>query len=1407
MQETTQKFKRLPPRTGVPFEGFEFARVKSRLPVAQQLEDFLDQCAQSTSVNVALIRAEWGEGKTDAYERYLEPQIAKAGSFSYLVSTSTIALHLEKIKETFPRGGTTATSFLAVVFSALKDELRSRQQNDVNVPDYVGYSDPLEYVHAVLKKHLENTNSKFFIFIDEFEEILNHPNEIQRFSLSGIKEIVNGQLGTVHSGGAFSGRLHLIIAVTPHAYARMHDDRELLQIFGSFASRLATIDLPQIGRHEAFGFLMDLVRFSYEGILPNPLPFKSAGIINSIAAISQRNMRALVQLYVDLMTAAIHIDGVKIIDANMLIDTLVNKELAVYGELRPCIDGELLARIEAVLRSNKVRGEQCIGLFRLLVGEYKPFSVEEIKTRLGLSSDADVHAVVEIIIQQLARLGIPRAIIRLNPSKQGISLASILEKIAPGDEDILLIENKLPVQSFQDALLNIEFQQEEGGFTETIYLPYDDTDIKDLFDISDSDVSLLKSKIDNNFEEIARKRCFMISRQLAEQIFPSPIWVLIDFIADRNKRAELWREAAKTFGDRLWQLRDLAIEVINYSSRIQIRFTGRAQAVYEAHYNLGGVRAIPIRTHIVATTSVTETDVRDAITAMGSKGANMGILIHTGDIEDQARHLITSNPQLLTIHLSRARALQLLVLGLAREKKLEVRDPTLDSRLRDIYHESDFERLLDQWIGRLRDEGLLIDGLATRYGRSDRALADAFAFNINHLSESLSPQELLDRIEELRSFTIYRQNTRFAPIDIETKEELEKYLEDLVVNGFLKEERKMFSVLQTRVEERILKILGTRSLSLDAFRGRFIIFSSNEKILEQVYLPTLERKGFISVGDDVALQDPRTALRSANEAFQRYDARISGLRNIRWWTYAHLSVSKERDDRVISIEDFDAYVRRLHGLLQEEETALSQPLLLQRCNLISALLTHFDQTLAKRVDAALLRGESLVSDATETLKDVFGKVSLLLQEYNRYCDERTYTTDDVEEFMAIKDLEEKMTNINDTVFSKDTVKEEMNSLRKRLSRGGKPHFFFGQEPEKADYFNLKVKQLREISEEFEARATSVLTTADQIEDRIQDVEGVRTKAKGRLATYRIDKKYALAYTFLTKISEFHAVPLKAELSTGLTLSMISQFFNRVHMALAEFGGKINQTLDLLDDILRDEEKINTTLGSLEKKAMPVAVFFDSEDDPSTEVKQLVQSVANANNAYTAQTRTNIAAIESVKDIDSLIDLGRRISRALDEIDRKFHPIENNFTGLKTTCKNSLDEYFANASKLIDVLNTAGIQASPLLTTLETIVSGAKAVIDKVFDSQPAPWTWSQMWKDLYSFRDKLYAESEKILSPIEFNALYSIISTCGKGDWIFTEKIIQEISDKHKMEKPQVEQAIKSLIQRGLLREGVSLAI
>ena len=102
----TTRYSRLPLGPGVPspsLTGFDFAPIESRKPVEKDLRAFMTFCRRdATSLNVKIIKAEWGEGKTDAYERYICPQAEKKGDACYFVSTSTIIDKIKRFDSIFP---------------------------------------------------------------------------------------------------------------------------------------------------------------------------------------------------------------------------------------------------------------------------------------------------------------------------------------------------------------------------------------------------------------------------------------------------------------------------------------------------------------------------------------------------------------------------------------------------------------------------------------------------------------------------------------------------------------------------------------------------------------------------------------------------------------------------------------------------------------------------------------------------------------------------------------------------------------------------------------------------------------------------------------------------------------------------------------------------------------------------------------------------------------------------------------------------------------------------------------------------------------------------------------------------------------------------------------------------------
>jgi hypothetical protein len=109
-----------PTPQAVPFTSFDYAKIESREPVAEKLKEFMKRTKEANFFTTGLIIAEWGEGKTDAYERYIKPEALKKGDYAYLVSTSTIVNKLSRASSLFPYGPPESLTLAACIFMHFK---------------------------------------------------------------------------------------------------------------------------------------------------------------------------------------------------------------------------------------------------------------------------------------------------------------------------------------------------------------------------------------------------------------------------------------------------------------------------------------------------------------------------------------------------------------------------------------------------------------------------------------------------------------------------------------------------------------------------------------------------------------------------------------------------------------------------------------------------------------------------------------------------------------------------------------------------------------------------------------------------------------------------------------------------------------------------------------------------------------------------------------------------------------------------------------------------------------------------------------------------------------------------------------------------------------------------------------
>src|SRR5215471_15462007 len=292
----TRPFRRLPPDAAIQFAGFESAKIPSRQEVFVKIREFLTYCtkyARSTAVRVIL--GEWGEGKSEAFVRYIKPHAESHQHIAISIDAKTISNSYKYVESLTP---VPADQFLGALFYAVRSQDRSP-----TTPRPEGFVDLADWLSEFLNTITKANKHKIFIFIDEFEDLILDPDGLRKI-VSGIKAVINGQYQPIAEGGAYQGSLFLFLSCTPDAYNNIRNDPEFAQVFGSYDRRLDIINLQPISRTEGLKFLWDILLYAYEQQLPNPLPISSMGVLSTLHTIAKGNIGALVSLATRLLTKA-----------------------------------------------------------------------------------------------------------------------------------------------------------------------------------------------------------------------------------------------------------------------------------------------------------------------------------------------------------------------------------------------------------------------------------------------------------------------------------------------------------------------------------------------------------------------------------------------------------------------------------------------------------------------------------------------------------------------------------------------------------------------------------------------------------------------------------------------------------------------------------------------------------------------------------------------------------------------------------------------------------------------------------------------------------------------------------------------------------------------------------------------
>ncbi|MDT7886512.1 MAG: hypothetical protein RQ968_03985 [Thermoproteota archaeon] len=1397
-------YKKLPNIQGVTFEGVENIKLKSRESVKQSLESFIKYCLEDArKPALAIIRGEWGEGKTDVYERYIKrlpEERQKEICYAFFVSASTLSNTYERpvIEKLLKTTSLSAVIFLTVLFAAVREESAKEV-----IPDPQNYQDAESYLNAILEKLIsKESRKKIFIFIDEFEELLHEPEKLRKI-LSGIKETMNGQYKAIDEGGRFEGCLHLIIAVTPDAYYKLTTMEDFSMMIGSFERRVVIIDLPQIRKEDGILFIYELLRYSYEDNIPTPFPFINFGICSTLFRVAQGNPGAIVSLFTRIMAKAkVNDKFIKVINGENLLKFLENETISIYGGSTRCLDIETFNRFLKIISDQKIkeRGEKCSLLFRIIVGELKPFSTEELESRIGYSN---VEHLINIINDGLRREeGLIKAILKVSPLRDDKKFDDIVKKfednkyiIHERDEKYIKIGNYFePLKLFEDKISH--FFYENGNIMKKIYLPVDDYSIKSFFEgISDDEVEILKRIISHLCKN---ETYYLASDEILRQIFPTPTPRELDFIKDRELRLKLWREISRNLASEydnnistalislLRQYKDLSIkEEYQLLRNKKVYFAEIKFEEMKINCIFFPVNGDVINTHIEELWELL-TERKSSIYPI-----HLVLLIFTGDITQDAKEKIED-------------------LGIGKDCEnliLELRiHPTLAKKILCIYNATFNKNVIDEsalyftinklltqelsildeikkWLKEQEKKGMVISDIPQKATPNLKEIADTLKFFINFIEDSTSIEEIFQRNQELLNYTLYASKKVALIPDIQ-KPKFEKIVEDLLEGGFIVRDGNKYKVEYHPVEKRILKILKKeKKLSRKELENFFIVKKSI--YLSDVFIPILEYKGLIKEDDSNYLLTKKEELNSI--VSKHYRKFKDWMKDEEIKKYGYIYITKERGERFISLTKYEGLIDKLFNKSQEFPT-LNEEVALQKLSLTKKLLDHFFEELYPLIESASKKSKDILEITSNLMNDIRDSLEEIKEECNKWFKVK-FEIENLEEYKKVKSAFEEIKKYE------SLNEEEVRNIIETFEDNEKKNFLFSKDKESAYYFNPKFYKIATLFEEMKKQVENLKKGIVNLKERIESFETNQKKLESALRNIAVENKYKYSYQILRTLHQLINNPFSEIIPIPINR------FNDLLEIIHQNEDYINQTLKSVDHCIYDLKKLFdleknyiSTLENYKELRSRISHIFDIQEYIS-----ITKSFEDKLKKY-EQEYDDLILEMKLNDAKSILETINKLKEKIEELYKKLKEERKLINVAWEKYKNTIESFISNVENFKKLSEKLSWGISGFENEIERLKEIAKSNIDDLYLSL------SGLEKIKQAIEETIYTKIKDKLNKKEFDLLNILLNQLKRREWIPLREIYEIASQNLKLESAEIEEILEKFIKLRIIEKGITKA-
>jgi hypothetical protein len=1398
----TKKYDRLPPEPGIPFTGFEFAEIQSRKPVANKIQEFVNYCMQDARSPAArIILGEWGEGKSEAYVRYIQPSVSAEKAISYDISAPTIieTYRNPSRNERIRTLASPAVQFLTAVFWAISDDMKARKVKDESIPSIDNYKDQVEWLDDILKAHSKK-HSRIFIFVDQVEELLLDFDVLKWF-LIGLRETIDGKFFSISEKGRFPGAISFFLSCTPDAYNRMLVDPRISEIIGGQQRRLGSIELTPVGRKEALKFFHDLLKYSYSGNMPKTLPFRSAGVLNSLFTATRGNLGAMVSLFTKTMRAIPSAQNeIEVVDGEYVTERLADEAIAVYGGTTNCVDKDMLLDIESRLRAKKAP-ENAMKMFLTLIGELKPFSIVELEGRFRLSA-TEVFSQQSVLNQVLGEI-VPRTVIKVFPLKENVTFNNVLEKLkalhliaGESGEQVVQFDNyRENVREFEDRITSAEFENSDLAYR--VFLPLDVEAFQTMFEGISNETCV---RLRKHFETLVKQneRYLVASSAIVDRLYPIPVSPWLQFVRNREIRQRIWRDVRANFTDYFKKAMNQAFlslfERVEFFDKVEVKSQLAENLLYiNLHDRASNVW---IRTLLIAAASLTESDVKEFEQRARSltPRPNLILVFHTDDLDPQVRDkLMDAKWPILPFKLHPTYAKNLLAIYTALEKFRDSLDETmLQDAVRMLASQIQVIERISEWMEIGKKKGEIITDLKKSYANNDDELVDTLKFYVNFLGNNMTPEQAFKlNFDRLLRFVPFGLKPGLAA-DIETVEQLEKITSDLQENAFLHTTSDgKVQILFHPVEKKILEILGDKhQITPESLEEYFIISAAAKRILAKAFVELLIHKGLVdSIDEKIVLNDVKSLQARVEKDYRAYRTVVDSLL-AKSKDYAHVFVTKQRDERLIILSEFDESMKTLH----EDTERGTEYVRFQALSLLGMLMRHFESYLRPKFEASAKRKSEILTALNAKFSQFKQKFSEVVQSYNRVFGS-TLTIDNIKEYEGIEELKDQATTFSDKPLQAKELVELF--ARNRLSRDAFDHRHYRS----AEFlFNLKIAVLEARSKNFDLEVDTRSQTIGSVSELLKSISDKDLSLNSKMFTFKPNQECIVTTTLLANMQTgYSPIEKKAKTPTQhskstFRLSEIQKDLKAKETEYVQREAILSPVLDAIKDLHSSEIRFITDCSSVSSM---VKTFCSNMDSESFEESR--NNLSKAMSAWPAeygrlQKQASTMEIETKKI--------RAIQNNLDDGLDDFSKLKKDMERIWENYRDSLSQRMDDLEEIFSLLRK---QDLPVNETKHKAIS--KRIADlKETAEKIKPWEGKMEVSLLEEHVLSIQTEASKILpiSPAEALVLHCLLEQkrLSDKDWISLEDLEHVV--KKKDAEIDVQKVVDDLLKKHIVAPGIS---